>query len=402
VGTKVLILGGGFGGIATALELTKKNKVVLVSDKPHFEYHAALYRVVTGRSPLEVCIPIPEILKDTGVEFVVDTITEIDIDRKIALGVSESKYKYDYLVMAVGSEVEYFNIPGLAEYSFGFKSISEALILKKHLHTLFERCKKIPQDEEEQMCLLHIAVIGAGASGVELSGELACYMKKLAKKHEVDESLITIDLIEAQSRILPLFPTAVAKKVTQRLRSLGVNVFINRPMSKGEIEKVTVRGMTMRTETIIWTAGIKPNSLHGKIEGLEVDKKGKVVVDKYLLGAKNFFVIGDGASTKYSGMAQTAIYEGALATKNILNDIKGKKMEEYKPKKPYYSIPVGPGWAATLVGPLTFYGLTGWFLRRMADLRYFLSILPLGKALTAFQSGQRLSENCEICKRSTD
>jgi len=122
---RVVIVGGGFGGISAALELEKKRipnlKIVLVSDRSHFEYTPALYRVVTGRSPLEVCIPLREIFEGKEVEVLEDTIIEADLDNKTLKGKSESNYSFDFLVLALGSETAYFNIPGLKELSFNFK-----------------------------------------------------------------------------------------------------------------------------------------------------------------------------------------------------------------------------------------------------------------------------------------
>jgi len=400
---KVLIIGAGFGGISAALAFTRHRKpnlkVTLVSARPHFEYHAALYRVVTGKSPLEVCIPLDTIFKNKPVELIVDTIEEIDVSKKTARGISGSHYTFDYLILGLGAETAYFNVPGLKEFSFGFKSITEALHLKNHLHGLLEATKISDTDKEEDMTRLHVVVVGAGASGVELAGELRAYLTKIAKIHKVDERLITVDLIEGAPRVLPALPEKVSKKVETQLRHLGVNIFTNRSMEKEEVEEISLQGLKMKTSTVIWTAGIKPNSLYSKIPGLSFDKKGRVIVDEFLQtkGLENIFVIGDGATTKYSGMAQTAVRDGAQAAENVLLHQGGKSMRQYVAKKPYYSVPVGPGWAATILGKITVYGNIGWFFRRAADLRYFLSILPLPKAIIVWRSGKKLSESCDIC-----
>lgn len=399
---RVLIVGAGFGGIAAALALEKNKpanlKIVLVSAKPHFEYHPALYRVVTGKSPLEVCIPIQEIIEGKEIESVVDVVQEADLARKTARGVSGASYAFDYLILALGSETAYFNIPGLEEFSFGFKSIAEALRLKRHLHRLFENCSK-EKNPDEKVCLLHFVIVGAGASGVELAGELSRYSRKLAKEHGVGEELLTIDLIEAAGRILPALASKISEKATRRLHHLGVNIFTGRPMEAQKLEEIKVRGLTMKTETVIWTAGIKPNSLYQKISGLTFDQKGRILVDEYLQAKnlKNIFAIGDGASTLYSGMAQTAIHDGQSVAENILRDLNGSQLIRYHPKEPYHFIPIGSGWAAASLGSIALYGRVGWFFRRLADFRYFLSILPFKKALLAFRSGKTLCESCEIC-----
>lgn len=398
---RIVIVGGGFGGIRTALELCRLNppqaKIVLISDQPHFEYHPALYRVVTGKSPLEVCIPLNEIFKDKNVEVVEDKIVKVDLVEKTLWGESSSKYVFDFCVLALGSETAYFDIPGLKEYSFGLKSISQAIYLKKHLHEVFAACQTAPK--EEKVCLVHFVIVGAGATGTELAGALAQYTKILAKNHKIDPSLVTIDLIEAAPKILPQLPQRFSQAVEQKLRTLGVNIFVNRAVLEEEIKEVYLRDMEMKTETVIWTAGVQPNSLYAKIKGLEFDQKGRVLVDEFLQakGHRGVFIIGDGASTLYSGMAQTAISQGKTVACNIERLIKGKPLLRDVGKKPAVAVPVGEGWAAVIIGPFVVWGFLGWILRRFADLRFFLSILPFRKAILAFQSGKILSEQCPIC-----
>lgn len=399
--TRILIIGGGFGGISAALRLAEKNlpnvKITLVSDKPHFEYHPALYRVVTGKSPLEVCIPQNEIFDKFDIEVVEDKIVKVELSKKKLSGVSGSKYPFDYLILAMGSETAYFDIPGLKEFSFGFKSITEALRLKAHLHQVFSACENAPK--EEKVCLVHIVIVGAGASGTELAGELAQYAKVLARNHNIDPSLITIDLVEAAARILPLLPEDVSEKVDRRLRHLGVNIFTNRTVLAEEVEKIHLQDMEMKTETVIWTAGVRLNNLYKEISGLEFDPKGRVIVNEYLQtkGYREVFIIGDAASTVYSGYAQTAIADGKIVAENISRLTKGQLLTKNTPKKPVTAIPAGVGWAAVTIGKIKIYGTLGWILRRAADLRFFLSILPFEKATLAFQSGKTLCETCSIC-----
>ena len=399
---RVVIVGGGFAGVRAGLDLAGKKlsntKVTLVTDKPHFEYHAALYRVVTGRSPLEVCIPLREIFgtDDKDIEILVDEIVSIDTDSHRVIGKSGSDYVYDELVLALGSETAHFNIPGLRELSYGFKSIQEALRLKQHLHEMFSSCEKI--SPEDRVCAAHIVVVGGGASGVELAGELALYTKKLARHHGLDQSLVTIDLIETAPRLLPALDVRLSLRVLKRLRDLGVNIFLNRTIVHEEIETLYMKDMEMKTKTVVWTAGVKPHALYAKLAGVTTDKKGRVVVDEYLRaeGLSNVYVVGDGASTQFSGMAQTALADGAFVAHAIAGSSR-TFFGRYTPKRPHYAVPVGPGWAAVQIGSMRFYGTVGWWLRRLADLRFYLSILPTGKAVVAFRARQLTTEVCPLC-----
>ena len=403
---KIIIVGAGFGGLRAALDLLKKkipnSKIILINNKPHFEYHPALYRVVTGRSPLEVCIPLRDIFKGKKIEVLKDTINKVDLENKKLKGTSGASYSFDFLILALGSETIYFDIPGLKKLSFGFKSINQALQLKRHLHQLFAACEK--STKEQKVCAAHIVIVGGGASGSELAGELAAYTKKLADKHNLDPSLVTVDLIEAADRLLPTMPATVSKRVKTRLQSLGVNIFLNRMVIKEEVGKLFMKDMEMKTKTVIWTAGIKPNRLFAKIKGLKLNRQGRAIVDK-LLQVPNFpnvFVIGDAAATPYTGMAQTAMHDGHFVADVISRKLKNKQPTANQPRKPDYAIPVGPGWAVVLVGKFKFYGRIGWWVRRLADLRYFLSILSTRQAIVAWLSGQKLSESCPICYNEDD
>jgi NADH dehydrogenase len=137
----VLIVGGGFAGISLARKLSKRlpqdAKVVLISNKSYFEYYPALYRVVTGASPIEVCIPLDYML-DKNIELVLDTVINVDLNRKEVTTVKGDVYSAEKIVLALGSETTYFSLPGVATLSLGFKSVKEALTLKNHLYSLFD------------------------------------------------------------------------------------------------------------------------------------------------------------------------------------------------------------------------------------------------------------------------
>lgn len=391
---RVLIVGGGFGGIRAALDLDRARlpnvRVTLITNRPHFEYHPALYRLVAGRTPLEVCIPLKEIFAGTYVEWIVDEMIRIDFNARRVYGKSGADYKYDFLILALGSETSFLNIPGLARLSYGFKSITQALRLKEHLHEALQRSGKL-------------VVAGGGPSGIEIAGELAQYIKKLARQHKLERSLPTIDLIEAGPRLAPALPEAFAGRIGRRLRRLGVTIHLNQPVLGEDIEQIYLDDREFKTKTVIWTAGVKPHHFFDSLAHLPKDRHGRMIVNEYLEIQKQpgVFVIGDSAATPYSGMAQTAIYDGRYVANLIKNRLLSGVLAPYKPSKPFYAIPVGPRWAAVMIGPLRFYGRFGWILRRLADLRFFLTILPWRKALRAFRNEKTLCETCAICLPET-
>ncbi len=404
---KILVIGAGFAGVRCASDLSNRHipgmKIILVNPTPHFEYHAGLYRVLTGRSPLEVCVPLREIFgSKRNVEIVEDYIVSLQFKEKRAIGQSGSIYRYDYLVLAMGSETNYFDIEGLKDYSYSMKSIKEALALKKHIHEVFMEYQN--SRHHGSLSGIHVVVIGGGPSGVEISGELAVYLRRLAKKHFIDPSAVCVDLVSASERLLPKLPQEVSEKVRYRLGSLGVNVYPGRRVMKETIREVYLKDMRMMTKTVIWCAGVTGNHLYAA-SGLPVNYKQLVLVDSHLrpLHPKTktlfskVFVAGDGAATKYSGMAQTANYDGSFIAEQIVRDLYGFRLQSYDPETVDFIVPAGPHWAAAEFLEFTLFGRVAWYLKRVNDLRFFLSVLPFPKALAAWRQDGVLWETCSVC-----
>ncbi len=400
----IVIVGGGFGGVQTALALAKKNcshaRIILISDKHHFEYTPALYRVVAGKSPLEVCIPLEEIFKNTDVEICVDPISKILLPEKKLESTAGSHYHYDYLVLALGAEPAFFNIPGLDQFSLGFKSINQALVLKNHLHALFEEYAHEPTPTGEAKRGLHIDVVGAGPSGVELAGELHYYLKGLTREHGLSRKDIMIDLIEAGPRLLPMMPPQVSKLAAVRLADCGVHIMTDTAVMAHDGKTINFKDGSVPSKTLIWTAGVKPHHIYKETVGLTLAKNGRVEVDEYLRakGNENVFVLGDSAATAHAGTAQTAIYDGKYIAKRITELTKQTPLTQiYYPQLRPYVIPIGRGWALFIYKNFVFSGLPIWWLREIIDLRFFLSILPLRLAWRAWREGQHVCESCPTC-----
>lgn len=388
---QIVIVGGGFGGVKAALKLANKPNISvrLVTTDSYFEYYPALYRTATGKSALEVAIPLRDFFDYAkNVEVVQDTIIDIDAPNNLVVGSSDSKYVYDYLIMALGNVTEYYGIKGLKQHAYGMKTIHEALELKRNLHE-----QLLANDIEK-----NYVVVGAGPSGVELSAELVSYVKRVRKKHRIRRAF-TIDLIEASPRPLSMMPEDVSKTVLKQLKKLGVRVKVNTAVKHETIDTLQLPKGRLDTHTAIWTAGIINNPLFKKFPKLfKLGRLNRVEVDEYLQAAPNIFVIGDSALTTFSGMAQTAIHNASFVAKNITRKIADKPMKKYKPKKPVYAVPVGPRWAVVLWGNIRIYGKLGWLLRRFADLKVFLTFLPLKKALTVWSHGFIDEEACASCK----
>jgi NADH dehydrogenase len=406
---RIIVVGGGFGGVQTARKLYRllgnTVSITLISDKAYFEYYPALYRIVTGASPIEACVPLENMLHNTAVDIVVDKIVSIDINTKEITGISGIVYTADFLVLALGSQTAYFDLPGLSELSFGFKSVGEAVKLKKHIHDLF-LAHEHPSITE---CVshFHVVIVGGGASGIEIAGDITYYFAQLAESHNVQKSLITIDLIESSPRLLPSAEEQVSRKIEARLRKLGVNIYLNRSLVKEEIETVYMKDMSFKSKTVIWTAGTRVNSLYRQTNGFSFNKKGKVLVNEYLEAQhlNSVYVLGDAADTPYSGLAQTAIHDGEFIASDISDIVRGKSRKEYKPKKTLFAIPVGDNWGVLNIGIFNLYGILAYWVRHGIDFFYFAGIVSPKFLFTMFIKGWKYRnlapEGCEcvMCEK---
>lgn len=384
--TRVVIVGGGFGGVKAALEFSNKLgiDVRLISDNTHFEYHGALYRSAVGHSPKEVFIPLREIFEDkTNVDLVLDKIGYIDSAKKIVVGIDGEIYKYDKLILALGNTVNYFGIDGLRENTYNINTISETMKLRKKLVGLFS---------ENNRRTIRVAVVGGGATGVELASELPHFSEIVARNHGLPKPKISIILVEGGDRLLPNLKTEVSEKVTKRLIKLGVEIYLKICVQSCNQKGLCLSAGDLNADVIVWTAGSKPVDLYTANPSVfTLSKSGKVCVDEYLRAQnqKDIFVLGDNADTKYSGMAQTAISDAKFVAKNILLDVNHKKMSQYKPSRPLYVVTVGGKWAVVQNGNRVTSGIAGWRVRRKADMWIFKNFEPYYKAIKLWRSGNK-------------
>ncbi len=385
---KVLIIGGGFAGTATARKLAEEGgvNVTLISNKSYFEYYPAFYRVVTGAAPIEVCVPLVDLVPKE-VDIIVDRVINIDLTKKEVQTEEGHTYSADYIVLAMGSQTTYFDLPGLADFSFGFKSIGEAVELKKHIKKLFTEKKQETNNVEN----FQIVIVGGGPSGVEVAGDLVVYMQKLAVQYKTDPSFITVSLIERNNRLIASAQPKASELVQEQLCELGVNIFLNRTVVAEDIEKIFMDDISLKTKTVIWTAGTSVNELFKKTEGLEFTERRRVLVNEFLETSKykDIYIAGDGAGTKFSGLAQTAIRDGKFIASDIARKVKNQNRKKYKTVGIDYIIPVGPNWAVMSLGKFHIYGYLAYLARQIVDFSYFAKILSPKKTIELFLQGKK-------------
>ena len=400
---KIIVLGGGFAGVACVqnlirLGLDQTHHITLISSESHFAYHAVLYRLVTGGSDTEACIPLSVLIRSPKVTIVIDAIHQIEPPSNTLTGESGRKYSYDYLVIAVGSVTSYFDIPGLASHAFSFKDFASAKALNRHLHLTIAKAKTF-KTRQAQASTARISVVGGGASGVELAAQLALYLPLLAHHHHFDQNLIHIDLIHSNGRLLNDLPARLSLKVYQRLIYLGINPILNHRVVKEDFNTIFLGDNSLQSKTLVWTAGTTlPPVLANS--SLPKNARGRLITNAYLQvpGHQNIFVAGDNTTTIHSGMAQTALHHGKLIAKNLASLINHQPLTIVRDPTPIYAIPLGNRWAATKIGRVILYGYAGWVVRRLLDLKVFLTLLPPLKAWQCYLGGFKHMENCPTCK----
>lgn len=387
--TRALIVGGGFGGVKTALMLSESDRfeVTVLSDQPNFHYYPTLYHTATGGAHAQSSIPLSDLFKGKAIRFVQDKAEKLDRKKRIITTTTGKKYEYDISVLALGSVPNYFGIKGIEEYSFSISTPDNARRFKNHLHQQLEDNRK-PD--------LNYVIVGGGPTGIELAGALTHYLRDIMKAHNIRGRAVHVDLVEAAPALVPRMPRHMGRAIAKRLRKLGVKLYLNQHVEGATVDSLMINGKRIQSHTVVWTAGTTNNPFF-KANDFRLNERGKVVVDEYLQAESDIFVLGDNAATEYSGMAQTALYDAVFTAENLLRASEGRLIKPYVPKRPVYVIPVGHNWAAVLWGKVQIYGLLGWALRLAADLVAFKDYQPWWRAGKQWMKEFDRDEDCITC-----
>jgi NADH dehydrogenase len=331
---------------------------------------------------------LSELLAGRHITLVHDTVTQLDPDRRV-LSSAGAKYHYDQLVLALGSVTNYFGIQGLEQFSYDIKSITGAERFKQHLH------KELIDDRKPD---LNYVVVGGGPTGVELAAALGDYLRRITRLHGLGHPRYRIELVEAAPRLLPRLPEAFSARVQRQLEALGVQVMTGAVVQAETAGALQLAGQSIATKTVVWTAGVANNPFFKANAALfKFAKNGKIEVDEHLQPSPHIYIIGDNASTQYSGMAQTAIADANFAADDIIHLYHNYPRVRYRPAAPVSVIPVGERWAAAQWGRFTFYGYPGFILRRLADLVGYADVESWSQALRVWLKDSRREDNCSIC-----
>lgn len=378
---KVIIIGGGFGGLSTAKKLSNKAVDVLLIDRTnHHLFQPLLYQVATaGLSPAYIAFPLRSIFRNTNnVRVILGEVTRIDrAEKKVYL--NGEVYSYDYLVIAVGVQHNYFGFDQWSKNAPGLKTLEDAITIRERILLAFEKAERL-NDEHEQQKYLNFVVVGGGPTGVEMAGAIAEIAKKTLMQDfkRIDPAKANVYLIEAMERILPTFHQSLSKKSLRDLEKLGVKVLLKTRVKEIHNDRVITDKNSIQTATIIWAAGNKANSLISQLN-TETDKMGRAVVNKLLQlkDDENVFVIGDCAcfvdedGKTLPGVSPVAISQGRYVAKYILKKIRKKSIKPYRYFDKGNLATIGRSKAVADFGWIRFSGFLAWLIWVFVHI-YFL------------------------------
>lgn len=382
---RVVILGAGYGGVKSALTLTKESRaseveIILVNKHSYHQFITELHESATGLfDGNDIRVSLSEIFDGERVQTIKDVVLRIlPKDNRVIM--EGGTLDYDYLIVSLGSEPEYFSIPGLEQYSLTLRSLNSAKLIKTHIESNFARFKADPKRKE----LLSVVVGGAGFTGIELTGELADWLPMLAEQYDVPERLVSLTCIEASSSILKGFDRHLIDNAYRVLRDKGVRI-----ITDVSIEGVTENELKLSGEevirygTFVWTGGMRANKVVVQA-GFAASVRGRATVNKYLQAVDfpNVFIIGDNAfitdpntGDVMGPTAQVAIQSGHMAAINILADIRCEGLRVFYPHELGRVVSLGRNVAAGKIGSrYKTKGRVAGFLKEAIQWKYLFSI----------------------------
>ncbi len=382
---KVVVVGGGFAGVKTALELDRRDgmEVVLISPYEEFRYHGGVYRARQHkRLPLESNVLLSDVFGDSKrVTLVQDSLVAIDPKRKVIKGFSGQLYAYDQLVLAMGLDMERSDVPGVRHFTYSPYTTAGAEELRAELMRL---CR-MPHRSYVRMIL-----VGAGSVGVEFAAEARHFAEDVARKYGLNPKLVEVELIERQGRVLPRYTPEVSERAHKRLEKLGIKIVLNHAVERCSQNSVRLDDRERAADVIVWATGGKPQQFfvdHPKLFSVEQDR---IVVDEYLRakGTGNIFVIGDSAYTLHSGTIEAALNDAVFVANNLVRTHKGKTADEYTPRMPVQSICLGDRWAIRVDGEKVKSGLMAWRGIRKIEHELEREFPPLKRAAKKWRKTQ--------------
>jgi NADH:quinone reductase (non-electrogenic) len=390
----IVVVGGGFAGVAAIHRILKHLfdipvKITLIDRNTYHLFTPSLYEVATSEEPKKnVVIPFTKIFPK-GVHFIHDEVEKIDTQNSKLILKRKDEITYDYLILAAGSQPAFMNIPGLEKYGTGFKTLQDALMIKKQIGNLC--CK-------EGKCNRKVPVLigGGGFAGSELAAELLTYKDRIAIQNHLDKNCLDMTIIQGSDKLLKELSPRVSFMAEMRLSEPNVHFGFGGHIKEVTKDKVfTDNGKSYPYKILIWTGGVTPNELARK-NNLPVTHRGELIINNYLQvkGFDNIFAAGDIAAfiDQSTGLpapnvAQVAEEQGAVVGENVAAMIKNEAIIPYHFRHWGYVVPLkGYFAAAELFGFIHLSGFVGWIVQQIVLLRYLYGILPWWRAQERFDT----------------
>ena len=397
---RVVIVGGGFGGLQATLKLRRAPAQITLVDRRNFHLFQPLtYQVATGAlSPGEIAYPLRAIFKrDRNVRVLMAEATDLDLDgRELQLAPVDGvpappSVPYDTLIVAGGSRYSFFGHDEWAEFAEEVKSLESALMARGRILSAFEAAEMEP-DPERRLGWLTFAIVGGGPTGVEMAGQIAELARDTLSRdfRSVDPRTGRILLIEASDRVLTSFPPSLSAKAERSLERLGVTTLLGRTVVGVDAEGVTVddgSGQTERipTRTVVWAAGVTASPLAAKLaerSGAELDRAGRVAVapDLTLPGHPEVFALGDmvrvcgddGVPRVLPGVAPVAMQEGRYAANAVRTRLRGKDAPPFRYHDKGNLATIGRAAAVADIRGVRLSGLIAWLTWLLVHLWYLV------------------------------
>jgi NADH:ubiquinone reductase (H+-translocating) len=382
---RIVIVGGGFGGLAAAKALKHAPAQVFLIDRTnHHLFQPLLYQVATSvLTPGQISSPIRGILgKQLNTTVILGEVTGMDKDRRCVFLTSMDRHDvpvaYDYLILATGVTHSYFGHSEFEKYAPGLKSLADAVAIRNKVLQAFEQAEA-EEDPSKHADILTFVLVGAGPTGVELASAIALLVRNTLRSEfrRVNPERARIVLLDMAPRVLGMFPEELSEAAKARLESLGVEVRLGRAVEHIDADGVVVNGERIASKTVIWTAGVAPSPA-GKWLGATTDRAGRVRIQPNLSvpGHPEIFVVGDTASLDQDGkplpgVAQVAMQQGRYAGNLIHRRLTGQPAP--KPFR-YFDkgsmAVVGKDFAVLQSGKVRMSGFVAWLAWALIHLQF--------------------------------
>ena len=381
--SKIVIIGGGFGGLSFLKKARKSNNEFTLIDKTnHHLFQPLLYQVATAvLSPADITVPIRNLFKnDKNVKITLGEVVDIRREKKQVVLKNDDVIDYDQLIISTGASYSYFGNEDWGKYSNGLKNINDALDIRDKILKAFEKAEN-ETDKKKQKKYLNFVVIGGGPTGVEVAGSIAeIAFKDINKEYRnFNSNDSNVYLIEAGSNILPSYSSKLSNKASKYLKKMGVEIKINEKVEDIEDMLVTTDKGKIESDNIIWAAGNKASSLIELLD-TEMDAEGRAIINQDCSIKKddNIYVIGDAANFKgvngepLPGIAPVAIQQGKYVGFNTKNNISKENRKPFKYRDKGMMATIGGFKAIGVVGKFEISGFIAWLFWSLIHLVYLI------------------------------